>query len=225
LTLVRAALAEETPGPTRQETEETRVKPLLADGGGGPLATGSAGVRLQAFAYEHRNVLAGLPVVIAFLAVHDTVGLVPLLAAASLGLLGAALRAWCTLYNRFAQGERKTLATAGPYAWLRNPIYVGNTLVLLGCALASGLAWLVPVTCAWAFLVYDQVVRHEERRLLAKYGDAYREYQQRVPRWIPRLTLEPLAQLRPGFPRALLMQSPSLLPLVPFAAKAWLFAG
>ena len=42
---------------------------------------------------------------------------------------GSALRAWATLYNRYAQGgERKSLATGGPYSWLRNPLYVANSL-------------------------------------------------------------------------------------------------
>jgi protein-S-isoprenylcysteine O-methyltransferase Ste14 len=205
--------------------KDTPVTSFPAFGGSDSLADDSRAARLRSFAYDHRNALAALPVVVAFCLARSPVGLASLGAAASLAGLGAALRAWCTLYNRFAQGERKTLATAGPYAWLRNPIYVGNTLVLLGCALASGLAWLAPVTCVWAFLVYDQVVRHEERRLLDKYGEAYQRYRDRVPRWIPRLTLEPFAQRRPGFPRALLLQTRSLLALLPFVAKAWFLAG
>jgi protein-S-isoprenylcysteine O-methyltransferase Ste14 len=179
---------------------------------------------LQAFSFRHRNLLAALPLIVALFATRSSVGLATVMAAASLAMLGAALRAWCTLFNRFAQGERKTLATAGPYGWLRNPLYVGNMLVLSGCALASEPNWLLPAACAWALLVYDQVVRHEERRLLDKYGEAYRKYAESVPRWIPRVTLEPFTQRRPGFPRALLVQSRSLLLLLLFAAKAWFLA-
>jgi protein-S-isoprenylcysteine O-methyltransferase Ste14 len=189
-----------------------------------PVSAGSAVARFQALTFERRNLLAALPIIVAFAATWSAAGLATLAAAAAFMLLGAALRAWCTLYNRFAQGERKSLATKGPYAWLRNPLYVGNALVLSGCALASGLPWLVPVTWGWAFLVYDQVVRHEERRLLEKYGEAYRQYEESVPRWIPRITLEPFTQRRPGFPRALLVQSRSLLLLLLFAAKAWFLA-
>jgi protein-S-isoprenylcysteine O-methyltransferase Ste14 len=185
----------------------------------GVVEADSALTRLRAFTFEHRNELAALPVVAAFLATRSTLGLASFAAAASLVVLGAALRAWCTLHNRFGQGERKTLATAGPYRWVRNPLYVGNGLVLAGCAVASGPLWLLPVASAWGFLVYDQVVRHEERRLLEKYGEAYRAYQERVPRWIPRRTL---ASPRTGFPRALAVQSRALLLLLLFAAKAWL---
>ena len=188
-----------------------------------PVTVVSTIARLQAFTFDQRNRLAALPVIVAFLTTRSSAGRAGFAAAASLVGLGALLRAWCTLYNRFAQGERKTLATEGPYAWLRNPLYVGNTLVLAGCALAAGLPWLVPVTCAWALLVYDQVVRHEEARLLEKYGEAYRAYRARVARWIPRFDVESFAP-RTGFPSALLVQSRSLLILLPFAAKAWVLA-
>jgi protein-S-isoprenylcysteine O-methyltransferase Ste14 len=194
-----------------------------AAGQSGAVSAESTVARIQAFAFRHRNLLAALPVVVSFVAVRQPVGPEALVTGATLALLGAALRAWCTLYNRFAQGERKTLATAGPYAWLRNPLYVGNTLVLSGCALAAGPLWLLPLTGAWALGVYDQVVRHEERRLFEKYGEAYREYARGVRRWIPRLSLDAFAPQR-GFLRALLVQSRSLLALLPFAAKTWALA-
>ncbi len=184
-------------------------------------ATESTLARFQAFAFRHRNLLAALPVVVSFVAIRRPVGLEALVAGAALALLGGALRAWCTLYNRFAQGERKTLATDGPYGWLRNPLYVGNTLVLSGCALAAGPLWLLPLTCVWALGVYDQVAHHEERRLLAKYGEAYRGYARNVRRWIPHLSVDAFSHRRSGFMRALLVQSRSLLALLPFALKAW----
>jgi protein-S-isoprenylcysteine O-methyltransferase Ste14 len=165
--------------------------------------------RLRAWIFRHRNRLAGLPLIVAFLVAPAPTGLVRYVAAFALVGLGAALRAWCTRYNRFAQGEHKTLATRGPYGWTRNPLYLANTLVLLGCATVAGPLWLVPLTGVWAFLVYEQVVRHEERRLLEKYGAAYQHYREGVPRWLP------------GFTRALLVQSRALLLLLLFAAKAW----
>jgi protein-S-isoprenylcysteine O-methyltransferase Ste14 len=201
-----------------------RVNSSSAAQSSSPAAVESAVVRFQAFVFEHRNELAALPVLLAFLATRSMSGGWSLVAAALLMGIGAALRAWCTLYNRFAQGERKTFATAGPYAWLRNPLYVGNALVLAGCAVASGPAWLLPATVAWAFLVYDQVVRHEERRLLQKYGPDYLGYRARVGRWLPRLPLAPFGQRLPGFSRALWVQSRALLLLLLFAAKAGVLA-
>lgn len=137
--------------------------------------------------------------------------------------LGAALRAWCVLFNRYAQGDRKGLATGGPYAWMRNPLYVANALAIVGTGLIAGPLWLAPLAGLWAFLVYDQVVRHEEQRLAQKYGAAYASYCAAASRWLPRLPSE-----RASGPwlsaRALAVQSRALLLLVPFVAKLWLVA-
>jgi protein-S-isoprenylcysteine O-methyltransferase Ste14 len=176
--------------------------------------------RLQARIFAHRNLLAGVPLIAALL-LAPTPGAARLAPAFALAALGVALRARCTLYNRFAQGDHKTLATGGPYAWMRNPLYVGNTLVLLGAATIAGPLWLVPLSGAWAFLVYEQAVRHEERRLSQKYGGAYAAYAQRVPRWVPRVRAAAPGPLARPFLRALLVQSRSLLLLLPFAAKLW----
>jgi protein-S-isoprenylcysteine O-methyltransferase Ste14 len=82
----------------------------------------------------------------------------------------------------------KALTTSGPYAFVRNPIYVGNTLLVLGVVVLFELVWLVPLAGLWCAGVYALVVRHEERRLLARYGAAYHAYQAAVPRWRPRVT-------------------------------------
>jgi protein-S-isoprenylcysteine O-methyltransferase Ste14 len=184
------------------------------------LAPDSTVARLQAGVFAHRNLLAGAPLIAALLLAPASGGALREFSAFALAALGVALRAWCTLYNRFAQGDRKTLATGGPYAWMRNPLYVGNTLVLLGAATIAGPLWLVPLTSAWAFLVYEQVVRHEERRLSQKYGSAYAAYCRSVPRWIPRVRAA-LGPLPRAFGPALLVQSRSLLLLLPFVAKLW----
>jgi hypothetical protein len=51
----------------------------------------------------------------------------------------------------------------------------------------SELLWFAPVMLAWCFAVYHLATRHEEPRLLARYGLAYEQYRDRTPRWIPRL--------------------------------------
>jgi protein-S-isoprenylcysteine O-methyltransferase Ste14 len=176
--------------------------------------------RLQARVFDSRNLLAGLPLIAALLLAPAPRAAPRLAAGFALAALGVALRAWCTVFNRYAQGDRKTLATGGPYAWMRNPLYLANTLVLLGAATLAGPGWLIPLTAVWAFLVYEQVVRHEERRLARKYGGTWDDYRRSVPRWVPRLHLPPGASPR-AFLRALLVQSRSLLLLLPFLAKAW----
>jgi len=174
--------------------------------------------RFQAFVFSQRNVLAGLPLAIALAAAETHPGVTRFAIGAAVAALGVAIRAASTMHNAYAQGGRKTLATDGPYRWCRNPLYVGNGLLLLGAACVAGPVWGVPVTAVWAALVYDQVVRHEERRLLEKYGAAYVAYRNQVPRWLPRPRLLP-----PGLGRALLVQSRCLLLLLPFVVKAWLF--
>ena len=106
---------------------------------------------------------------------------------------GAALYLWC-VWN-FASVGRGTpglwdaprrVVAAGPYRWVRNPIYIAALLVVLGEA------WLfmsLPVlTYAGAMAVFFHlfVTGYEERKLGRRFGDSYLEYRRRVPRWIPR---------------------------------------
>jgi protein-S-isoprenylcysteine O-methyltransferase Ste14 len=176
-------------------------------------------VRLRALVFAHRNALAAAPLLVA-LPLAEPAALARFGPALVLAGLGVALRAWATLHNRYAQGEPKTLATAGPYAWTRNPLYLANGLVLVGAATVAGPLWLVPLAGAWGLLVYGQAVRHEERRLVEKYGALYAAYRHAVPRWIAA-PARWQARLRRFLP-ALFTQSRALLVLVPFALKSWL---
>ena len=187
------------------------------------LATDSLGARLDAAVYGQRNVFACAPVVLAWLAMSRPLSGSALALGATFVAAGSALRAWATLYNRYAQGgERKSLATGGPYSWLRNPLYVANALVLLGGSAASGhWAWL-PAAGLWFAFVYTLTVRHEERRLLEKYGAAYAAYAASVPRWLPRRRGElPQVSWREFLP-ALAVQARSSLILAPFLLRTWL---
>jgi protein-S-isoprenylcysteine O-methyltransferase Ste14 len=108
-----------------------------------------------------------------------------------LGLLlflgGWALRVWAQPHVGYRLKTAKALTTSGPYAFVRNPIYLGNTFLVLGVVVLSELLWLAPLTGLWCAGVYALVVRHEERQLRARYGAAYRAYQAAVPRWWPHL--------------------------------------
>ena len=79
------------------------------------------------------------------------------------------------------------LVAAGPFAYVRNPLYLGNIALWLGFALLAGLPGLaLPVGLLLA-LEYHAIVRWEEELLEARIGNAYRDYAARVPRWLPRL--------------------------------------
>jgi len=75
------------------------------------------------------------------------------------------------------------LFTAGIYAWVRNPMYVGGTLILLGLAILLASDWMVVMTVLSCLVLHFGVVLREERYLEAKFGEAYRQYMARVPRY------------------------------------------
>ncbi|MFG1351801.1 methyltransferase family protein [Xanthobacter autotrophicus] len=78
------------------------------------------------------------------------------------------------------------LVTSGPFALSRNPIYLGNTLVLLGLGLAVFNPWLMAAALLAALATDRLAARREERHLAAKFGAAFEAYAARVPRWIGR---------------------------------------
>jgi protein-S-isoprenylcysteine O-methyltransferase Ste14 len=76
------------------------------------------------------------------------------------------------------------LCTDGPFAFSRNPIYLADWFVLAGASLILATAWpLLFAPAVWASVRYG-VIRHEEAHLEAAFGEAYRDYRQRVRRWI-----------------------------------------
>jgi protein-S-isoprenylcysteine O-methyltransferase Ste14 len=107
----------------------------------------------------------------------------PLLAAgAAVAFGGLVLRGWAA--GHLEKGA--SLATAGPYALTRNPLYLGSALIGAGFALA-GRSLLM--AAAFAFLlafVYAPVIRREERFLRGQFGEASQRYEQRVPLFLPR---------------------------------------
>ena len=75
------------------------------------------------------------------------------------------------------------IVTTGVFAWLRNPMYVGGTVALIGLAILLAADWLVVTTVILALVLHFGVVKREERYLEAKFGDAYRQYRNAVPRY------------------------------------------
>lgn len=101
-------------------------------------------------------------------------------------LAGMALRAWAA--GHLAKNERLTVS--GPYAYMRNPLYVGTALVAAGLAV-SGRRWLlVGLLAAFFLLLYLPVVEQEEQHLRQLFPP-YEAYARRTPRFRPRLRAEP----------------------------------
>ena len=75
------------------------------------------------------------------------------------------------------------LVTSGPFALMRNPIYVGNTIATLGLGLALQNGWLLIATPLAALAVHKLAVVREQTHLRDKFGDAWTEYADRVKAW------------------------------------------
>ncbi len=71
----------------------------------------------------------------------------------------------------------------GVFAWLRNPMYVGGVLILAGLAIALASDWMLVLTILLMPVIHFGVVRREERYLAARFGEPYRQYMARVPRY------------------------------------------
>jgi len=99
-------------------------------------------------------------------------------------LLGIALRLWAAGCLR----KQEALVCWGPFAYLRNPLYVGTLLIGSGLGLLTGRWEALALVATLMLTVYLPTVRHEERVLRALFGPAYDAYCREVPRWLPRLT-------------------------------------
>ena len=93
--------------------------------------------------------------------------------------------------GRPRRGPRPAFVIAGPYRRLRNPLFLGLILGLVGIAIAICSTALGVAAAVAAVAAHVWVVRVEEPRLRARFGEAYREYLARVPRWVPHVATRP----------------------------------
>ena len=78
------------------------------------------------------------------------------------------------------------LVTYGIFAWVRNPLYIGNFLIWMGFVTISGVLWFLPFAVLLFALEYELIVRYEEGVLESIFGRDYLDYKSWTPRWIPR---------------------------------------
>ena len=108
-----------------------------------------------------------------------------LAAGGAVALVGLGLRAWAAGHIR----KNAALAVSGPYAYTRNPLYLGSFLLGLGFTVAAGRPVLLGGLFAALFLgIYLPVMRVEAATLAELFGDEYRRYAAAVPLLFPRLT-------------------------------------
>ncbi|RMH13872.1 MAG: isoprenylcysteine carboxylmethyltransferase family protein [Gemmatimonadetes bacterium] len=105
------------------------------------------------------------------------IGAVP----AALGLL---LRGWAAGVIH----KDRVLSTTGPYAFTRNPLYLGSFLLGSGVVAAGGRPLFLLVFALFFGFVYRATIRREARELEVRFGDPYRAWAEAVPAFLPRLT-------------------------------------
>lgn len=103
----------------------------------------------------------------------------------ALVLLGEIVRFWSAGYI----AKDAEIATGGPYAHVRNPLYFGSLLLAVGYGLISGLGLWGVLAMVILFLVFHlAAIFYEESFLTAKFGAPYLDYMRRVPRLLPSPT-------------------------------------
>jgi protein-S-isoprenylcysteine O-methyltransferase Ste14 len=100
----------------------------------------------------------------------------------AIAAVGELVRLWAS--GHIEKTER--LATGGPYAHTRNPLYVGSVLLAIGFGVAADSAWVVAAVVAYFLAFYPAVIAEESRFLRAKFGGEYEAWARDVPAFLPR---------------------------------------
>ena len=101
-----------------------------------------------------------------------------------IAIIGLLLRGYAAGHLR----KHKQLAISGPYAYTRNPLYLGSVLLAAGFSVASH-SWISTLLlAAYLAIFYPVVIRREQAELKTLYGAAFEQYASRVPAFWPRLS-------------------------------------
>jgi protein-S-isoprenylcysteine O-methyltransferase Ste14 len=111
---------------------------------------------------------------------HPTI--LSIVVGSAIALPGILIRALASGHVR----KNEQLATSGPYAYTRNPLYLGSIIIAAGFAVASRSGWVAAIAIVILLVIYVPVIRGEEEFLGARFPE-YAEYSRRVPRLFPRL--------------------------------------
>jgi protein-S-isoprenylcysteine O-methyltransferase Ste14 len=113
----------------------------------------------------------------------------------ALGVLGLCIRAYAAGHLH----KQAVLTTTGPYAYTRNPLYFGSSLLALGAAVATR-SWIAAALLLLYFaVVYSFVMRREESELQQQHGALFAAYAAAVPLFFPKLSVN--AKMTTGGPR------------------------
>jgi protein-S-isoprenylcysteine O-methyltransferase Ste14 len=149
---------------------------------------------LAALVFKNRGALLSIPAVL--LAAFGKPSAASVTAGLPIAIAGELLRCWAVGYSgvttRGDHVEAPSLVTAGPYAYVRNPLYVGNFITALGFSIAftgknalKEKIGLIGGSLAAMAGVYAVIVPHEEAFLRSQFGEAFDAYRESVPPFIP----------------------------------------
>jgi protein-S-isoprenylcysteine O-methyltransferase Ste14 len=122
--------------------------------------------------------IAGLP------RLWNLIGLIPVLVGTAGLLWGLALHSAQSPEGIECQLDKSYLLMRGPYAYSRHPMYLSELTLLLGWVIFYGSVAVLVAFLAWLVLFVFFAMPVEERVLEAHFGEAYRAYKARVPRWL-----------------------------------------
>jgi len=151
-----------------------------------------AWARAGAWLFRQRTWIP-VPLALVLLGVPASAGSsdVPIVVGIFIVIGGEVLRLWAVHHigaiSRTRSDRLGPLVSSGPFAIVRNPLYLGNIALWVGFAVTARLVWAVPLFIAVLGAEYHAIVRWEEHLLEARRGEEYRAYAARVPRWIPGL--------------------------------------
>ncbi len=149
---------------------------------------------LQALVFKNRGALVSIPALV--LAVFGKPSAFSVTVGLPVAIAGELLRCWAVGYSGVTtRDDRVTapeLVTAGPYSYVRNPLYVGNFITAAGFALAftggntfAARAGLIAASLGTMAAVYTIIIPHEEQYLRSQFGEPYERYCASVPQIVP----------------------------------------
>ena len=148
---------------------------------------------LSSFLFKYRSYTPILFVIV--MLIYENANIWSLIAGFIIVIAGELLRLWGVSW---AGSETRTtghmegtfLIISGPFAHVRNPLYIGNILIYLGLGIMSFAIFPYLQIIALLFFVfqYYHIIKAEEEYLLNRYGGQFTEYKKNVPRLFPRLT-------------------------------------
>ena len=101
-------------------------------------------------------------------------------------ILGIAMRLWASGHIK----KNKVLATDGPYAFVRHPLYVGNLTLGCGFSIASGLWWALPLFIGIVLCFYPHAIHQEDEKLYRMFARDWEEWRAKTRALIPHLSLK-----------------------------------